>query len=290
MKDIVVTGGNAGIGFETVRELARRGHRVTFTSRNMEKGQTALDRIRNEYPEADVSVVQVDLTDFESIREACSEILEISPRIDVLIHNAGTFQSIRRENEAGIELSLMVNHVAPFYMTHLLLPALKQSGDGRIICVNSDSHFFGSFDPDNINLQRRYQGLRAYCRTKLANVYFTYEFDRRNPYPHLKIFAVHPGLVNTDIGAKDATFLHRLVWNWRSRSGKTPREGAETSIYLATAEGNELESGKYWDNCRVKKSSKLSYNEQNAALLWEKTAGLCGLEGKEFFQEAGRNP
>ena len=125
MKDIVVTGGNAGIGFETVRELARRGHRVIFTSRNTEKGQTALDRICNEYPEADVSVVQVDLTDFESIREACSEILKISPRIDVLIHNAGTFQSIRRENEAGIELSLMVNHVAPFYMTHLLLPALS---------------------------------------------------------------------------------------------------------------------------------------------------------------------
>ena len=82
MKDIVVTGGNAGIGFDTVRELARRGHRITFTSRNTEKGQTAQDRIRNEYPEADVSVVQVDLTDFESIRQACSEILKMSPRID----------------------------------------------------------------------------------------------------------------------------------------------------------------------------------------------------------------
>ena len=283
MKEIVLTGGNAGIGFETVRELARHGHRVTFTARDKNKGQEAIDRILKDYPDAKVSMVQVDLSDFNSIRQATSAILDSQTHIDVLIHNAGTFQSERRMNASGIELTFMVNHVAPFYLTHLLLPGLRQSDESRVINVNSDSHFMASFDPHNLNLDRRFQGLRAYGRSKLANVYFTYEFDRRNPYKNISVYAVHPGLVNTDIGAKDATFFHRLVWNWRSRSGKTPKAGAETSIFLAIQDQENLTSGTYWDNCRKKKSSRLSYHKDNAAVLWEKTAEMCGMKGGNYF-------
>ena len=283
MKEIVITGGNAGIGFETVRELAGRGHRITFTARDRKKGQEAIDRIRRDQPDAVVAMVLTDLSDFDSIRRAGSAILDSKARIDVLIHNAGTFQSVHKKNTAGIELTFMVNHVAPFYLTHLLLPGLKQSEGSRIINVNSDSHFMASFEPDNLNLDRRFQGLRAYGRSKLANVYFTYEFERRNPFKHISVYAAHPGLVNTDIGAKDSTFFHRLVWNWRSRSGKTPQAGAETSIYLATEDQEKLASGTYWDDCRMKKSSRLSYHEGNAALLWEKTADMCGMKGEQYF-------
>ncbi len=278
MKEIVITGGNAGIGFETVRELAGRGHRVTFTVRDEKKGQHTIDLIRDEHPAAELSVIIADLSDFDSIRRAAEEIRKIHPRIDVLIHNAGTFQSVRRTNTAGIELSLMVNHVAPFYLTHLLLPGLIGSDESRVINVNSDSHYLASYDPGNLHLERKYHGLRAYGRSKLANVYFTYEFERRNPHPHVSIYALHPGLVNTDIGAKDATFFHRLVWNWRSRSGKTPAQGAETSIYLATEDRDTLTSGMYWDNCRLRKSSKISYNEVNAGSLWDKSLEMCGIE------------
>lgn len=282
MKQIVVTGGNTGIGYETVRELARMNHRVVFTTRSKDRGEVAIARLRQDYPGAKVDLVEADLADFGSMSAAAAAIYEKMPCIDVVIHNAGTFHSRRLTNAAGIELTFMVNHVAPFYLTHELLPGLKKADSGRIINVNSDSHFMASFDVHNLNLDRRYQGLRAYCRSKLANVYFTYEFERRNPFPQLSVFAVHPGLVNTDIGAKDASFFHRMVWNWRSRGGKTPREGAETSIFLAS-EDQVLKSGRYWDNCREKKSSKRSYDQGNAALLWDKTAELCGIDPDQYF-------
>lgn len=277
MKQIVITGGNAGIGFETVRELAARGHNITIMVRNKKKGQEVIDRLRSEQSGVEVSMVLVDLSSYESIQEASGEILEKHPLIDVLIHNAGTFQSGRHVNAAGIELTFMVNHVAPFYMTHLLLPGLIKSNESRVISVNSDSHYLASFDPDNLNLDHRYHGLRAYGRSKLANVYFTYEFERRNPHKHLSVFALHPGLVNTDIGAKDASFFHRLIWNWRSRSGKTPAQGAETSIFLASEERNKLTSGTYWDDCKLRKSSRISYNKENARILWDRTMEMCGL-------------
>ncbi len=281
MKEIVITGGNTGIGFETARELAGMGHRVAITVRSDEKGQKALNRILKKHPDALMTYVVADLSDFDSMREAAAKIGEACPYLDVLIHNAGFFQSTPHKNEAGIELTFMVNHVAPFYLTHLLLPELAKSMESRVICVNSDSHYQASFDADNLNLDRKFHGLRAYARSKLANVLFTYEFERRNTYEQLSIFAVHPGLVNTDIGAKHTSFIHRLIWNLRSRSGKTPAEGAETSIYLATEDREKLTSGTYWDNREMKRSSKASYNEEDARVLWEKSMEICGL--KSYF-------
>lgn len=277
MKEIVITGGNTGIGLETARELAGIGHRVTITVRNVEKGEKALDDILEKHPDARVSYVLADLSDFDSMREAAVNIREACPYLDVLIHNAGYFQSAPHKNNAGIELTFMVNHIAPFYLTHLLLPELAKSMDSRIICVNSDSHYQASFDADNLNLDGKFHGLRAYARSKLANVLFTNEFERRNTYEHLSIYAVHPGLVNTDIGAKHTNFFHRLIWNLRSRSGKTPAEGADTSIYLATEDREKLTSGTYWDNRKMKRSSKTSYNEEDARVLWERSMELCGV-------------
>lgn len=278
MKQMVITGGNAGIGFETARALVSGGHRVIIVVRDADKGQDAMHRIRAEHPEGNISMVRANLTDFDSIHQAADHILEDTPVIDVLIHNAGTFQGHQIKNGEGIELTFMVNHLAPFYLSHLLLPGLASSEESRLINVNSDSHFLASFDPGNLNLDHRYQGLRAYSRSKLANIYFTYEFERRNPFAQLSTYVLHPGLVNTDIGAKNGKYFERLIWNWRSRSGKTPAEGADTSIYLATEDRDKLTSGLYWDHRRPRKSSKLSYHLENARILWEKSMTLCGLE------------
>lgn len=285
MKEIVITGGNAGIGYETAKELVRQGHRITVTVRSHEKGQDAVQRIRKAFKSADISFVVVDLSNFDSIRTGVKEIKARCPHLDVLIHNAGTFYSARHENEAGIELTFMVNHIAPFYLTHLLLPELVRSPESRIVNVNSDSHFQAIFDAENLNLNRKYHGLRAYGRSKLANVLFTYEFERRNPYEHISIYGVQPGLVNTDIGAKNTGFFQRLIWNLHSRTGKTPEEGADTSIFLATEDRKNLTSGAYWDNRQMKRTSKATYNEGSARILWEKTMEMCGMES---YFEAGR--
>ncbi|MBY5956544.1 SDR family oxidoreductase [Membranicola marinus] len=278
MKQIVITGGNSGIGLETARILARKGHRVTLTVRSEEKGQKALKEIHDTETDPKVDYVLLDLSDFRSMKNAAAELQAACPYLDVLIHNAGYFQSAPRKNEAGIELTLMVNHIAPFYLTHLLLPILVKSTESRVICVNSDSHFQASFDADNLNLDRRFHGLRAYARSKLANVLFTYEFERRNVYDHLSVYALHPGLVNTDIGAKHTNFFQRLIWNLRSRSGLTPREGADTSVYLATEDKENLTSGAYWHNRQRKPSSKASYHTEYARILWEKSKEWCDID------------
>lgn len=278
MKEIVITGGNTGIGLASARKLAEMGHRVTITVRSDEKGQKALDQIRGDAPDARANYVVADISEFDSMETAAAKIRAACPCLDVLIHNAGYFQSAAHKNESGIELTFMINHIAPFYLTHLLLPALANSMEGRVICVNSDSHYQASFDEDNLNLDRKFHGLRAYARSKLANVLFTKEFERRNTYDHLSIYAVHPGLVNTDIGAKHTNFFQRLIWNLRSRSGKTPEEGADTSVYLATEDRDQLKSGKYWDKRKMKRSSKASYNEADARVLWEKSMELCGID------------
>lgn len=277
-KQIVLTGGNAGIGYETAKGLAACGHDIIITVRSTVKGEEAVERIKADCENAKVTFVVVDLSDFASIRNGAHEIGEKMSRIDVLIHNAGTFQSSHHVNDAGIEMTFMVNHIAPFYMTQLLLPLLKASDENRIVNMNSDSHYQASFDSDNLNLDRKYNGIRAYARSKLANLLFTYEFERQNPHNHISIYGVHPGLINTDIGAKDASFIHRLLWNLYSAiRGKTPAEGADTSIYLAVEQREQLTSGTYWDDRMIRKSSRVSYNEQHARILWEKSMAICGL-------------
>lgn len=277
-KEILITGGNAGIGFETAKALAKRGHRLTLLVRNKENGDEAVKLIKEQTNNTFVDCIEADLSSFSSIRSAAEIINNKLHCIDVLIHNAGTFYSNRTVNDAGIERTFMVNHLAIFYLTHLLFPLLSRSSESRIINVNSDSHFQASFDPGNLQLDRGYHGLKAYARSKLANVLFTYEFQRQNPRRNISVFALHPGLVNTGIGEKHTSFFHRLIWKIRSRSGKSPEEGAVTSIFLASENRENITSGVYWDNCKIKKSSKASYDKENAQKLWEASTTLCGIE------------
>jgi NAD(P)-dependent dehydrogenase (short-subunit alcohol dehydrogenase family) len=277
-KQIVITGGNAGIGYEIAKSLARGGHKVNIIVRNKKKGEESVNRIRNECNGAEISYTFADLTNFDSIRAAAAELNQKWGRIDVLIHNAGTFYSKRQKNSEGVELTFMVNHVAPFYLTHLLLPSLIRKGESRIINVNSDSHYQAKFEAENLQLDHHYTGLKAYARSKLANVLFTYEFDRMNPFDQLSIFAVHPGLVKTDIGKKHTYWLHGLIWKVFSRNGLSPAQGADTPAYLALADSEELISGRYWKLRKIKKSSKASYDLESARTLWEKTMEICGLE------------
>jgi NAD(P)-dependent dehydrogenase (short-subunit alcohol dehydrogenase family) len=225
-----------------------------------------------------------DLGQLAEIHRMAEEVLILAPKLDVLVNNAGIWNSKQELTAEGIEEVFAVNHLAYFLLSHLLLPALRKATDSRIVCVASDSHqqIKGMYF-DNINLDGNYHGLRSYAQSKLANVLFGYEFDRRRRGDDPTIFVVQPGLVQTDIGLKGNTWLHSLAWKVRRKmsGNKTPAQGAATSVYLASEPGLADQSGKYWDNCHPKKSYSSSYDKDEARILWELSEEMVGI-GRYF--------
>jgi NAD(P)-dependent dehydrogenase (short-subunit alcohol dehydrogenase family) len=281
-KTVVVTGANTGIGFETALALAKKGAQVIIVARSPGKSEATAARIKELSLNEHVDYYVFDLSSQKQIRTGCAEMLKHHGRIDVLINNAGTWFSKLILTEDGIEMQLAVHHVAPFLMTHLLLPALSKSDDARVISVNSDSHFHGTIHFDDLNLIHNYHGLRSYAQSKLANVMFTYEFERRKPEKNPAIHAVQPGLVKTDIGLKHTNPLHALAWKVRRMGGVSAEKGAATSVFLATGEEGKTMSGLYWDKCKPKPSSAQSYITADAERLWEISEKITGIN--DYFR------
>ncbi|MEM9834933.1 MAG: SDR family NAD(P)-dependent oxidoreductase [Bacteroidota bacterium] len=279
-KKVLVTGANAGIGFETASAMAQRGFHVLLHSRTQAKGDAAREKILAEHPSASVEVVVADLGKLTAIKAMADQIKSRHQRLDVLVNNAGVWNSALALSEEGVEMSLAINHLAYFYLGHLLFPLLAAAEDGRMVCVASDSHkqIKGMFW-DDLNLTANYHGLRSYAQSKLANVLFVYEWARRCPVP-VSAYAVQPGLVQTDIGLKGNRWLHRIAWKVRRQmSGhKTPAEGAATSIYLASSTKAAGKTGLYWDNCQPKSSYSSSYDEAEARRLWEWSCEVLGID------------
>lgn len=280
-KTVLITGATGGIGLATAADLAGRGYSVLLHGRNAEKAEAAANQIRDRHAGSEIRTVIADLSQLADIHRMADEVQRSTPRLDVLINNAGVWNSHQEFTSEGVEKTFAVNHLAYFLLSHLLLAPLRAAPKGRIICVASDSHkqIKGMFF-DNLNLDGNYHGLRSYAQSKLANVLFCYEYERRRPsedYP--AIYAVQPGLVQTDIGLKGNTWLHRLAWRVRRQmSGhKTPEEGAATSIYLATEPAVQEHSGLYWDDSRPKNSFSSSYDKDEARILWETSLEMVGM-------------
>ncbi|OAV44667.1 SDR family NAD(P)-dependent oxidoreductase [Lewinella sp. 4G2] len=282
MKIVLVTGATAGIGFATAANLAGRGYTVILHGRTVAKVNAACQRLLEEQPTAKLGSVYGDLAVLADIDRMAREVIAEYPRLDVLINNAGVWNSAFELNKEGHEVTFAVNHLAHVYLSHKLMPLLLASAEPRIICVGSDSHKqVKGMAFDDLNLTGNYHGLRSYAQSKLANVLFCYEYERRRPDPtYPAIFNVQPGLVQTDIGLKGNTWLHRLAWRVRRQmSGhKTPEEGAATSIYLATEPGVQEQSGLYWDDCSPKKSYSSSYSRDEARILWQVTEEMLGID------------
>lgn len=284
-KICVITGANAGIGFETAKALAEKGAEIVMISRNETKGQAAREQIVQAGGHERVHLMLADMSSQQQIRDVGAQIRDRWPKIDVLVNNAGTWISHLSYTEDEIETVLAVNHLAYFLLTHLLWPSLAAAGNARVINVASDSHKqVNNFDFEDPFLSKNYHGLRSYAQSKLANVLFTYELNRRKPQENIVTHAVQPGLVYTDIGLKRTTWLHGLAWKLRRSlwRGKSPAEGAATSIYLANTSEAAEKSGLYWEDCRPKPSSDYSYEEAAAARLWTMSEEWCGVEA--FFE------
>ena len=195
-KTFFITGANTGIGFEAAKVFAGKGGRVLLGCRNPEKGEEALARIADAYPGADVTLVQIDLSDLASVR-AAAEVVAREPRLDVLVNNAGVMWNPKTITKDGFESQFGINHLGHFALTGLLLPTLEATPNSRIVTVSSGGHRQGNGDLywDDINADQDYHPRKRYYASKLANLLFTYELDRRLRAKDSSTIAVavHPG-------------------------------------------------------------------------------------------------
>jgi retinol dehydrogenase 12 len=278
MKDkaCVVTGASSGIGLETALELARRGAKVTLVSRSAPRCQAAAERIRQETGNAEVDFIAADLSSQAEVRRAADEFLRRQERLDVLVNNAGGFFWKRMETVDGLELTFALNHLNYFLLTDLLLERLKASAPARIVCVSSDAHRGARLNFDDLQNTRKYAGFRVYAQSKLMNVLFTYELSRRLEGSGVTANALHPGFVASGF-AKNNGLLFRLAMPLAQLGALSPREGARTSIFLASSPEVEGVSGKYFTKEKEVQSDPASYDEQSARRLWEISAEMSYL-------------
>lgn len=282
-KTFVVTGATQGIGLETARLLAEKGHKVLIVTRTEGRGNETKQNILSGMPEADVQVYFGDMSLLSEVRKIGSEILSDHTVIDGLINNVGTWMSKHVLTSEGIETVFATNHLSYFLMTHLLYPALKKSEQGRVVNVASNAHSYGKINLEDPGYSKKYHGLRSNGQSKLANIYFTFEFDKLKPDASVTTYAVSPGLVKTDIGLKHTNWLHALAWKFRRRKGRTPREGASTSVFCATEPSISSISGKYWEYGKVKEVFPSAKNEKLGEGLWLLSLAMTGIE--DYFYE-----
>jgi len=281
-KTVVVTGGNSGIGKQTALNLARAGARVVVTARDAARGETAVSDLRAHNVSGEVELVVFDLGDLASVRSGAAEILAICDRIDVLVNNAGVVLSERRESADGFEATFAVNHLGPFLLTEALLDRMKESAPGRIVNVASTAHKGARHGLDFNDLQstRRYRGMQAYSRSKLANIYFTTELARRLEGSSVTANCLHPGTVATGYGRDgDTNGVFAIALKISAPFFLTPEKGARTSIFLASSPEVSGVSGKYFVKCKPHLPSKAARDDQAAKRLWQISEELVGQAG-----------
>ena len=287
-KTCLITGATDGIGYVAALELARLGARVLAVGRNAAKTQAAVDRISSETGNPSVFHLLADLSSQSEVRRLAEQVRELIPArtagqnsgLDVLLNNAGAIFLANRTSVDDIEMTFALNHLGYFLLTTLLLDLLEESakakGSARIINVSSSSHFSAArFRPEDLPRPGREAGYRAYGRSKLCNLLFTYELARRLAGSGVTANALHPGLVRTNI-ARNNGLLGRVANLFIRVRGVDAARGAETLIYLASSAEVEGVTGKFFVDCVPVPSSALSYDEGLASELWELSERLTG--------------
>lgn len=265
-KLILITGSTDGIGKQTALELAEKGHSIIIHGRNKERCLSTIKEIQSKVRNSNLDFVVADFSKKENVKIMSDELRSKYSKLDVLINNAGVYLKNRQTNEDEVELTFMINHLAHFYLTFLLIDLLKESNDPRIINVSSMAHESANFSFDDIMLQKGYSGYKAYANSKLFNLFFTYSLHRRLKNSNIKVYALHPGVIST-----------KLLRAGFGISGSPLSVGAETPVYLATSNEVITQSGKYFVKKKPVSSSKISYDELLQEKLWDISIQLLNL-------------
>ncbi|KAJ8962518.1 hypothetical protein NQ318_000909 [Aromia moschata] len=271
-KVVIVTGANTGIGKETAWEMARRGAKVYLACRDMNRCEQAREEIVLDTKNKYVYCRECDLASLQSIRDFVKTFKSEQDRLDVLINNAGVMNTPCSRTKEGFEMQLGVNHLGHFLLTNLLLDLLKKSAPSRIINVSSLAHRRGHINKEDLNSDKKYDGWGAYAQSKLANILFTKELAKRLEGTGVTVNCVHPGLVDTEIIRHMSffnswlakIFVKPFAWPFV----KNPKQGAQTSIFLALDGSVEKVTGKYFSNYKEDEVSEEAKDEGLAKWLW----------------------
>lgn len=274
-KTCLVTGGTDGIGRVTALELANMGANVIIAGRNPAKSAITATDIRERSGNCAVEFLVTDLSSQDQVRQFAKDFKEQHKRLDVLVNNAGAFFVGRERSVDGIEMTFALNHLSYFLLTNLLLDELMVPASARIVNVSSGAHKSARIGMCSVHSPHRYLGWRAYSRSKLCNLLFTYELARRLEGTGVTVNALHPGLVRTNI-LNNNGLIGRVLNFLLGVRGISAEAGALTSVYAATSQEMEGVSGKYLEKRKIVCSSKRSYDKDQAAALWELSARLTG--------------
>ena len=275
-KICLITGATSGIGQATALVLAQKGATVVVVGRSEELTQTTVAQIKTETGSLNVDYLLADLSVQSHVRQLAADFKSRYERLDVLVNNAAAIFFRRQLSADGIEMTFAVNHLAYFLLTNLLLDTLKASPQARIVTVSSNSHRNKHLEFDNLELKHGYNPGKAYGRSKLCNLYFTYELARRLEGTGVTVNAMHPGFVATNMAANNG-WLVRLFLPLVHRNSLTPEQGANTVVYLASSQNVEGVTGKYFVRERERASDPVSHDEFAAKRLWEISEEMTGL-------------
>ncbi|MEI7530524.1 MAG: SDR family NAD(P)-dependent oxidoreductase [Betaproteobacteria bacterium] len=262
----LVTGGTSGIGLVCAKELVRQGFTVFVASRSSADFSTIEKSVQGF--SGKISFIPLDLGDFSSVRSCAEQFLSMNLPLHVLVNNAGV-AGIKGKTQSGFELAFGVNHVGHFLLTQLLLPKLKESAPARVVIVASRAHArVESFDFSGVQMRTKtFFAWPEYCQSKLANVLFHTELAKQLEGTGVNSYAVHPGVVGTNLWRHTPRFFQSLIKSFSLSS----EEGAKTLIYCASSPQTDKENGYYYDKCKITNPSKLSSNADLAKQLWLKS-------------------
>lgn len=291
-KNIVVTGANSGIGFEVTRKLAEKGANVVMACRSLERGGKAKEKLEQELENPSLEVRKLDLADLSSVKEFAEEYRANNEKLDLLCNNAGVMAIPRQETVDGFEKQFGVNHLGHFALTGYLLPVLKEAGDPRVVTQSSGLHENGEIDFKDLNMEEEYDKWDAYAQSKLTNVLFCYELQRKAEESEIELKSVvcHPGYAATNLqyrGPQEEGSKLRLAGMKLANTlfAQSAGKGALPMLYAATSEeikGQEYIGPGGLGNMRgypeEQESSEQSYSKDAAEALWTRSEDMTGVE------------
>lgn len=281
-KTVLITGANSGTGFETAREFAGKNAKVVMAVRNLEKGNDAAAKIKKDFPKADVTVMKLDLSSLASVRNFANDFNAKHDKLDILINNAGVMVPPYSKTEDGFELQFGTNHLGHFALTGLLLDLLLKTENSRVVTMSSMAHKGGKVNFDDLHREKKYKKMETYGQSKVANLFFTYELQRKLEAIGSKTIAVaaHPGWAVTNLSQN-----HKLFEIAAPIFGQNALQGAWPLLYAATA--SDVKGGDYYGpegfmeikgHPKKVRSNSYSQNLQIANQLWEKSVELTGVK------------
>jgi len=262
---------------ETALALAEMGANVIMAVRNLERGQAALEYIHHETKESHIELMQCDVASRASIERFVSEFMNNHNSLHVLVNNAGAVFSKRQMTEDGFERTFAVNYLGPFFLTRSLLPLLKSSAPSRVVNLCSGLYRSGHVVLDDLQSEKKYSSQKVYRNAKLLLLMHTYSLAKKLEGSGVVVNAVLPGFVATNLGKNSGSRMQGFMFGMMKPFQLSPKEGAETSVYVAASSEVEGLSGKCFSKKQVVTTTEISNDESLQKQLWAKTIEILGL-------------